>query len=191
MKESQRNLHNKKEEITMNITQSQVKDVIKDPERLQEIVALDLFSEEVKNVLDDVTQKAAERFNLPIGLVSLVLDEAQFWASKFGIDEGWMSESLGTDVEWSFCQYAVKENKPFVVENALENDLVKDTPLVENEGIRCYAGIPMTTSKGQTIGSFCVVGPEERSFSEEDLNDLRELAEEAVLRIERRAGRDV
>lgn len=49
----------------MNITQSQVKDVIKDPERLQEIVALDLFSEEVKNVLDDVTQKLLSDLTYP------------------------------------------------------------------------------------------------------------------------------
>lgn len=50
---------------------------------------------------------------------------------------------------------------------------------------------PYDHLKGTNYWFLLCVGPEERSFSEEDLNDLRELANEAVLRIERRAGRDV
>ncbi len=39
---------------------------------------------------------------------------------------------------------------------------------------------------GHVLGNLCVVGLEQRSFAEEDLAVLRELAGEAVRRIERR-----
>jgi signal transduction protein with GAF and PtsI domain len=44
----------------------------------------------------------------------------------------------------------------------------------------------MVTSKGNVIGSFCVQGREERSFSEQDLEVLRTYAARAMERIETR-----
>lgn len=166
-------------------------DALRDPARLQEIVDLDLFSEDVQTILGDMTDRAAARFDLPISLVSVVLDEAQFFAAKHGIDEGWIADAGGTPVEWAFCKYTVEDRAAFVVEDAAQHERTRENPLVTQEGIRCYAGIPMTTSKGHVLGSFCVIGPEERSFSDEDLADLRALAAEVVQRIERRAGREV
>lgn len=47
----------------------------------------------------------------------------------------------------------------------------------------------MTTSRGHMIGSFCAFGLEKRSFSSDDINDLRRMAAEAVKRLEARVGR--
>lgn len=163
-------------------------DPLKDLDRLREIAELDLDSPEVDEILESIIREAAEHLDLPIGVVSIVLDEAQYFKAMFGVD-GWVGASRGTPVEWSFCRNVVINKSEFVVENALEDETMKDSPLVHNEGIRCYAGIPMVTSRGNVVGSFCVKGREERHFSERDLEALRGYAARAMAHIELRAGR--
>ena len=162
-------------------------DPLKDLDRLREIAELNLDSAEGDEMLESITREAAEYLDLPIGVVSIVLDEAQYFKAMFGVD-GWVGASRGTPVEWSFCRNVVINKSEFVVENALEHETMKDSPLVHNEGIRCYAGIPMVTSRGNVVGSFCVKGREERHFSESDLEALRGYASRAMEHIESRAG---
>jgi len=64
---------------------------------------------------------------------------------------------------------------------------VKENPLVEMEGIRCYAGVPMVSSRGHVLGNFCVKGKEERSFNEKQIKRLKEMAGEIVDYIESKA----
>ena len=158
---------------------------LKDVERLHDIAELDLDSPDMDAYLDDLARRAAEQLDLPIGVVSVVLDEAQYFKAMFGVD-GWIEAARGTPVEWSFCRNVVMNEAEFVVENALEDDIMKDSPLVTIEGIRCYAGIPLVTSRGNVVGSFCVKGREERHFTEDDLNVLRGYARDAMTHIESR-----
>ncbi len=156
--------------------------------RLAEIVELDLFSEDVSAELDGLAKQAAEKLGLPIGLVSIVLDEAQHFAAAYGLD-GWIAETSGTPIEWAFCRFTVESGQPFVVEDATEHLKVAANPLVINEGIRCYAGIPLVTSKGNTIGTLCVIGVEPKTFAQRELAALQILATEAVTRLELRRKR--
>ncbi len=162
-------------------------DPIRDPERLQEIARLDLFSEDIQDILDEQAEKASDVLDLPLGFVSLVLDEAQYLAGKHGAFPDWMEEANGSPVEWSYCQYTVKDEGDVVIEDATTDERTKESPFTKEEGLRCYAGIPLETSRGHVIGSFCAAGDEERSFDEEELEAMRELADETIEIIERHA----
>ena len=153
--------------------------------RLREIVDLDLLSPEVDDILQSTVVEAARRLDLPQAMVSVVLDQAQFFAAHHGLD-GWMAESRGTPVEWSFCALAVASGEPFVVEDAATHPQTRDNPLVIHEGIRCYAGIPLISSRGHALGTLCVIGKEARTFSDAELEALHALAARAVRRIEER-----
>ncbi len=165
------------------------KDSIHDPARLQEIADLDLFSADLSDLVDDLVEKGAKRLNLPYCSISIVLDEAQFFLSLYGTPNEMIAASGGTPLEWSFCRMVVQDAKEFVVCDALAHPAVKDNPLVQVDGLQCYLGVPMTTSRGHMIGSFCAFGLEKRSFSSDDINDLRRMAAEAVKRLEARVGR--
>jgi GAF domain-containing protein len=154
-------------------------------ERLREIVELDLLSPEVDDILQATVVEAAARLGLPQAMVTVVLDQAQFFAAHHGLD-GWMAEARGTPVEWSFCALAVASGEPFVVEDATTHPLTRENPLVAHEGIRCYAGIPLVSSRGHALGTLCVIGKEPHVFSAADLDALRALSERAVRRIEER-----
>ena len=161
-------------------------DPLYDPDRLQEIADLDLLSPAVDPVLRDIAEEAAARLQLPVSLISVVLDEALHVAGSHGIDGLWLGETRGHPVEWSFCATSVRTRDAFVVENAPAHPYHGTNPLVTEDGVRCYAGVPLTSSRGHVLGNLCVVGLEERSFSEGDVQLLRDLAREAVRRIEAR-----
>jgi len=52
--------------------------------------------------------------------------------------------------------------------------------------VRCYAGMPLVTTRGFAVGTLCVAGPDTHVFTEADLQTLRRYASEAVRRIETR-----
>lgn len=161
-------------------------DPIYDPQRLQEIVDLDLLSPDVDAILQDLAEQAAERLELPVSLISVVLDEALHVAGFHGPEGLWLAETRGHPVEWSFCATSVRTRDAFVVENAATHPEHRTNPLVTQDGVRCYAGVPLISSRGFVLGNLCVVGLEERTFAEDDIDVLRSLAAEAVRRIEAR-----
>ena len=154
--------------------------------RLQEIADLDLLSPDVDAILKDLAAAAAARLGLPVSLISVVLDEALHVAAFHGPEGLWLEETRGHPVEWSFCATSVRTREPFVVENAPLHPDHGGNPLVTQDGVRCYAGVPLISRLGHVLGNLCVVGLEEREFSEDDVAVLRTLAGEAVRRIELR-----
>ena len=156
-----------------------------DSARLQEIADLRLNDSDVDDIFSEITAEAAAYFGLPVALVSIVLDQAQYFRGSYGLD-GWMATTRGTPAEWSFCQHVVRNRAPFVVEDARHHPLMQDSPLVRMEGVRCYAGVPLITSNGHAVGSFCVQGPDTRSFSEDDLAQLQRYAKRVITRLEQR-----
>lgn len=164
-------------------------ELVTDPERLKEIADLDLSSTAKDDVLDELVTRAARELDLPIALVSIVLDSSQHFAAAHGL-KGWLAEVRGTPIEWSFCANAVRNREEYVVEDAREHPEVKDNPLVTEDGIGCYAGIPLVTGDDRVLGTLCVIGTEAQEFSESQLEKLREIAEEVSAYLETRRCED-
>ncbi len=160
---------------------------ILDEGRLEEIARLRLHEDQVDEILNEYVEKAAKEFDLPVGLVSIVMDGAQKFAASHGI-EGWIQQANGTPVEWSFCANSVKTEQPFIVEDAHHHEVMKNSPLVTMDNIRCYAGVPLVSKNGFVVGNFCVVGDESRTFAENEVERLKMYAEQTMDRIEARVG---
>jgi GAF domain-containing protein len=158
-------------------------DPVTDIDRLIEISNYDLFSPEIRDKLHAFARRAAERFDLPSGMVSIVLDTAQYWAGMHGVD-GWRADAEGTPVEWAFCATVVRTGSMYVVEDAAIDEVQRDNPLVTEDGQRCYAGAPLITKSGHVLGAYCVAGNEPRKFTEEEVADLAAMADEVVAEIE-------
>ncbi len=171
--------------LVPDISDADVLTALRQRERLRDIAELGLLSNETDAILQEICTQAAESLGMPIGLVSVVLDEAQHFAAQHGLG-GWLQQSNGTPVEWSFCRFAVATGEAFVVQNAPEHARVQHNPLVTMDGLRCYAGIPLVSSRGFVLGSLCVAGTEAHQFSDEELDGLRALAAMAIARIEAR-----
>lgn len=155
-------------------------------DRLNEIDRLKLYEIEVDDLLDNYAREVALELNIEIGLVSVVLDEAQKFAGHYGLT-GWLKEIKGTPIEWSYCVNSIKTQMPFIVQDAREHPKTKDNPLTEGEGIRCYAGVPLITKKNQVIGNLCVIGTSDsREFLDSDIQLLKKYATKVMDHLEKR-----
>ena len=162
------------------------RDPLHDVARLDEIAALGLLSPDVDALLGDVASRAAAALGLPVSLVSVVLDDALHVAAAHGIEGLWLGETRGHPVEWSFCAASVRTRNPVVVENAAEDATHRTNPLVTQDGVRCYAGVPLISTRGFVLGNLCVVGLEERTFTPAEIAMLHGLARDVVARLEAR-----
>lgn len=148
---------------------------IEEPQRLDELLSLKVLDTASDPQLQTIAQIAANTLNVPIALVSLVDADRQWFKAKIGLDAD------ETCRDYAFCAYAILQNEPLVVENALTDSRFKDNPLVTGEpGIRFYAGAPLVTRNGFRIGTLCAIGTEPRSISSNELKTLRMLASLAV-----------
>ena len=164
-------------------------DPVKEPARIAEIARLCLHTDIVDEVLNEYVNKAATEFDLPVGLVSIVLDGVQKFAASHGL-QGWIAETNGTPVEWSLCANSVRTKQPFVVEDAEADEKTKDNPLVSLDNLGCYAGAPLVSKNGFIVGNFCVIGDKARAFSDQEVERLKEFAALAMSRIEERICKD-
>jgi GAF domain-containing protein len=104
-------------------------------ETLREYRILDTAPEPA---FDRVTKLAADLFDTPIALVSLVDDCRQWFKSSYGLD---VPE---TPREISFCEKVVKSERPMIIADTLEDSRFRSNPLVTGEPlIRFYAGVPL------------------------------------------------
>lgn len=143
---------------------------------LHDYCILDTASDER---FDRITALAADLFDVPIALVSLVDSERQWFKSSHGLP---MRE---TPRDIAFCAHAILDDRAFIVEDALDHPLFRNNPLVRNAPhVRFYAGIPLIGRDGHCLGSFCVIDRQPRRMSTEDILRLGKLAAIAVDELE-------
>ena len=131
---------------------------------------------------DRITSLAADLFDAPIALVSLVDSERQWFKSHHGL------EATSTPRSWAFCSHAI-EGKPrstLVVEDATLDQRFAANPLVVGDpGIRFYAGAVLTSPEGANLGTLCIIDSVARAApSERALHRLRNLADMVVDELE-------
>ncbi|MBL0405594.1 AI-2E family transporter [Microvirga aerilata] len=134
-----------------------------------------------------VAQRVAQSFDAPIGLVSLIDEEHQHMPGATGLSAD-LNATRRMPREESICGHVVAADEVVVAEDVSKDPRFADNPLVLEKGIRFYAGAPLRTSSGLTIGSLCVIDTEPREFAEEDRRRLQDMADELMSDLEHEAG---
>jgi formate hydrogenlyase transcriptional activator len=155
---------------------------IQNAARLAALRRTALLDSPPEEAFDRLTRLARSVLHVSASYVSLVDGERQFFKSAVGLSEPWAS-SRQTPLTHSFCKHAVESGEPFVVSDARENPLVRDNRAVSELGIVAYAGIPLTTPEGHTLGAFCVVDAQPRVWKDEEVEVLRSLAASVMTEI--------
>ena len=156
--------------------------------RLGEVSRYDLVDDGLRAELDVIARRSAERLGQPLGLVSIVLDQAQVFAGQYGLD-GWLLATRGTPIEWSFCVNMITGEGPYLVSDATTDPRHADNPLVTVDGIRCYAGVPLRTRSGHVLGSHCVIGNSVHEFTAADVAVLESGATDTLTVLQRHRRR--
>jgi signal transduction histidine kinase len=140
-----------------------------------------------EEAFDRLTRLASGVLGVPVALVSLVDEDRQFFKSCIGLPEPWNSRR-GTPLSHSFCQHAVASAKPLVIEDAREHPLVRDNLAIRDLNVIAYAGFPLATSDGAVLGTFCAIDSTPRSWTDEEISFVREMATSAMTEIELRTS---
>ena len=143
--------------------------------RLAALRGLGILDTQPEAHFDAVCRLARDLFAVPIALVSFVDEDRQWFKAKCGVSED------GTSREIAFCNYTITSEEVFVVEDAARDPRFANNPLVHGaQGIRFYAGAPLTLASGHRVGAFCIKDTRPRTFSTDQVRQLRDLAEIVV-----------
>jgi len=153
-----------------------------DAARLAALRRTSLLDSPTEEAFERLTRLATSALHVPAAYVSLVDDERQFFKSSVGLPEPWASLRQ-TPLSHSICKHVVGSGEALVVPDTRENPLTKHSSAVSELGVIAYAGVPLTTSEGHTLGSFCVVDAQPRAWTNEELEVLRTLAASAMSEI--------
>ncbi|WP_224011299.1 GAF domain-containing protein, partial [Cupriavidus pinatubonensis] len=153
-------------------------------ERLKALSAYGLDSEQPLPSLDPVVTIAAQLFNMPVAAVNMVGSDHVFFAASTGLEDA--EVDMRRDV--SFCAHVIAHGQTMVVPDAMLDERFDDNPLVTGPAnVRFYAGVPLRSPDGHTLGALCVIDNKpHHDFSADECARLGELAKMATDRLELR-----
>ncbi len=147
--------------------------------RLHCLQSLNILDTPPEERFDRYTRLVKRVLDVPIALVSLVDTDRQWFKSCLGL------EVTETTREVSFCGHAILDSGIFVVNDAISDERFADNPLVIDEpGIRFYAGYPLEYSDGSRLGTLCVIDTQPRCFEDGELDILVDVGALVVRELE-------
>lgn len=135
------------------------------------------------DAFDRITAMAARILRAPVALLSLVDHDRVWYSSVRGIDIAGLVAGSG------FSASTILRSEPWIIEDSSADPGAYTNPLVAGEqGIRFYAGVPLTAADGAALGTLCVLDAVPRTVSDDELATLADLGamvvRELVLRHE-------
>ncbi|MBB5710584.1 putative bifunctional diguanylate cyclase/phosphodiesterase [Sphingomonas xinjiangensis] len=145
--------------------------------RLDALYRLSLLDTSSSESFDRITRMASQIFGLPIAAISLTDRDRQWFKSRVGIDHRSIPR------EKAPCGEVAETSSVLLIPDLHACPNYGDSLLAE-QGVRYYAGAPLVTREGHSLGALCVLGTEPRETSHEEISALTDLARMVMDQIE-------
>jgi two-component system, OmpR family, sensor histidine kinase VicK len=130
-------------------------------------------------VLDDLTRLAAQICDTPVAAVSFIGSDRIWIRSRFGM------ESLELSLGSLPCETTILGDTVYEISDARNNpDYAPDGILLEGRSYRFYAGAPLTTPGGISIGALLVLDGHARVLTPAQSSALSILSRQVINRLE-------
>ncbi len=140
-----------------------------------------------ESAFDDLALLASTICETPIGLLTLIDADRQWFKAKVGID--------GTETlrEHAFCAHAILGSSTMIVKDALEDERFATNPYVTSDpNVRFYAGAPLIDREGFALGTLCVIDRKPRELNAGQQAALKALSRQVISLMEfRRVSADL
>jgi len=146
---------------------------------LQEYKVLDTMPEQA---YDNFTRLASIICNVPIALITLLDEDRQWFKSRLGIERSEIPR------EEAICNHTIMTPESMLIVNNITDDQrFTDSLFVATEpNVRFYAGVPLVTSKGEALGTICVMDVKARELTPDQREALQVLSREVMEQFELR-----
>lgn len=148
-------------------------------ERLQALRELLILDTAPEQRFDRIVQFAAEEFDMPVAMLTLVDQDRQWSKSCVGV------ESCEIAREHAFCAHAILLPEIMVVPDLQADPRFHDNPMVtDGPRVRFYAGAPIETQPGLRVGTLCLLDTQPRVLDATErviLGTLRDLVQGELL----------
>jgi signal transduction histidine kinase len=161
----------------------EVLEAVHNPHRLEALRCLCMLDTPTDPAFDRLTQLVATVLRAPVALVSLVDVNRQFFKSQVGLPEPWAT-MRETPLSHSFCQHVVATGAPLIIEDARVHPLVRENLALRDLNVIAYAGVPLTTSDGDVLGSFCAIHDVPHHWTPREIEIITQLTASVMTEIE-------
>jgi EAL domain-containing protein (putative c-di-GMP-specific phosphodiesterase class I)/GGDEF domain-containing protein len=150
-------------------------------QRLAELQSFEILDTKQETIYDDLGEIARCIAGTPIGLISLVDENRQWFKTCLGLGTKETPRSI------SFCGHTILNKQALIIPDTLQNPDFVDNPLVVGEPyIRFYAGFPLVSNSGLSIGTICVISPSPQTLNPSQQIGLNLLAKQVISVMEHR-----
>lgn len=160
---------------------------VHDPERLSALDGYAILDTPAERGFDDIVSLACNICRIPVALVSFVARDRQWFKARIGFDP------CETPLSQSVCAHALGLDDLLVIPDLTLDPRTAANTLVTGEPfIRFYAGAPLHTPEGISLGTLCVIDREPRpgGLAPEQADALRALARQVMVQLELRRAVD-
>ncbi|MGW7099497.1 GAF domain-containing protein [Streptomyces sp. NPDC054838] len=142
--------------------------------------------------LDAFARRIAQTLDAPYAGVNFVGEERQFFAGLHhrpdAAPSGYPARVLARD--HGYCPHVVVRRRALVLEDVRDFARFAGNAVVDESGVRSYAGAPLTDRRGVVLGTVCAVDVAPRRWGTQGVGTVKALAAElAELLLEREDGR--
>jgi GAF domain-containing protein len=152
--------------------------------RLESLHSFRILGTSCEQGFDDIAHLAALMCDVPFAAVAFVDEQRVWFKSKIGLE---VDEIPRDD---SFCAHAILQSDVLIVPDSISDKRFVRSFLVEEIGIRFYAGIPLVTVDNHPVGTLAVMDRVPHLMTAEQIDSLQILARRIVGELETRRTAD-
>jgi GAF domain len=135
-------------------------------------------------IFDQYAALSAQFLEAPISIVGMIDQDRHWFKAAHG------TRTRSNSRANSFCTYTVQSDQVFTVEDARKDTRFAMNPDVTGRAhLRAYAGAPLVTADGLSIGTLCIFDTSPRAFTVEERDTLTRLAAMVMRELEDRLER--
>lgn len=150
-----------------------------EPARLAALAASGAMDTRHHRLYADTARQAANAFDTRYAQVSWIHADTVFAPGAL-LPAAAVTDGIARGS--TICTLLVEQQGPLVIDDLFIDPRAEALPLVQQHGLRFYAGVPLR-HEGQVIGSLCIVDDQPRQLSTQDQALLERMAEKLMLAI--------
>jgi predicted PurR-regulated permease PerM len=155
-----------------------------DAQRVAALHASGALDPRAQLLFDAAAQRAADIFDVPMAMVSLIDEEHQQVPGAHGALQTADGPVRGEDLQLpraaSMCGHVVANAQTLVVPDIARDLRFATNPALQERGLRFYAGAPLRDDAGHVLGTLCLLDTTPRDMTQREVRLLEAMARDLM-----------